>query len=243
MIGIYKIKNLINGKEYIGQSVHIDRRWSEHKRCSIDKPLYQDMKLYGIDNFDFLVLEECEIESLSEREHYYIEKYDTITPHGYNISFYTDSNTTNFLSYDYDTYLEIVELLVSEKSLTLTDIAERYGLSLSTISRINSGDIHILKYEYPLRVTIEEKISLCHCGEKISPNAKECVKCYNLNRRKVDRPSREELKQLIRTIPFTTIAKEFGISDNAIRKWCKSEDLPFSSKEIKSYSDEEWNLI
>nr|DAH19257.1 MAG TPA: intron associated endonuclease [Bacteriophage sp.]DAT87476.1 MAG TPA: intron associated endonuclease [Caudoviricetes sp.] len=30
MIGIYKIENLINGKVYIGQSVHIERRWQEH---------------------------------------------------------------------------------------------------------------------------------------------------------------------------------------------------------------------
>ena len=30
MIGIYKIENLINGKVYIGQSIHIERRWQEH---------------------------------------------------------------------------------------------------------------------------------------------------------------------------------------------------------------------
>ena len=26
-IGIYKIENLINGKIYIGQSIHIEKRW------------------------------------------------------------------------------------------------------------------------------------------------------------------------------------------------------------------------
>ncbi|MBR2506815.1 MAG: GIY-YIG nuclease family protein [Bacilli bacterium] len=26
-IGIYKIENLKNGKVYIGQSIHIERRW------------------------------------------------------------------------------------------------------------------------------------------------------------------------------------------------------------------------
>ena len=35
----------------------------------------------------------------------------------------------------------------------------------------------------------------------------------------------------------------YGVSDNAIRKWCDSENLPRKSKEIKSYSDEEWDLI
>ena len=30
-IGIYCIENKINNKKYIGQSIHIHRRWSEHK--------------------------------------------------------------------------------------------------------------------------------------------------------------------------------------------------------------------
>lgn len=29
-IGIYKITNLLNGKIYIGQSIHIEKRWKEH---------------------------------------------------------------------------------------------------------------------------------------------------------------------------------------------------------------------
>jgi predicted GIY-YIG superfamily endonuclease len=33
-IGIYKIENLLNGKIYIGQSKHIETRWSEHCRNS-----------------------------------------------------------------------------------------------------------------------------------------------------------------------------------------------------------------
>lgn len=33
-IGIYKIENLINGKKYIGQSIHIEKRWQEHCQVS-----------------------------------------------------------------------------------------------------------------------------------------------------------------------------------------------------------------
>jgi predicted GIY-YIG superfamily endonuclease len=33
-IGIYKIENLINGKIYIGQSIHIEKRWQEHCKAS-----------------------------------------------------------------------------------------------------------------------------------------------------------------------------------------------------------------
>jgi hypothetical protein len=42
---------------------------------------------------------------------------------------------------------------------------------------------------------------------------------------------------------FLRIGKIYGISDTAIRKWCKSYGIPYKQKEIKSYSDEEWDRI
>jgi hypothetical protein len=51
------------------------------------------------------------------------------------------------------------------------------------------------------------------------------------------------LKKLIRTKPFTQIGKQFNVSDNAIRKWCVSENLPTKKTEINKYSDEDWLLI
>ena len=62
--------------------------------------------------------------------------------------------------------------------------------------------------------------------------------------RKVEeRPSREELKNLIRIIPFTKIGQQYGVSDNTIRKWCEGYSLPKKVSEIKNYSDEEWSKI
>lgn len=55
--------------------------------------------------------------------------------------------------------------------------------------------------------------------------------------------TREELKQLIRTMPFTQIGQKFGYSDNAIRKWCIKLNLPSKVKEIKQYTEEEWAKI
>ncbi len=55
--------------------------------------------------------------------------------------------------------------------------------------------------------------------------------------------SRIELKQKIRTIPFTTIGKEFGVTSNAIRKWCKKYQLPFQKNKIKQYSNSQWEKI
>lgn len=90
MIGIYKITNKHNGKSYIGQSIDIKERWENH-RClngNHDYPLYRAFRKYGIDSFEFEVLEECNAGELAERELYYIQKYDTVD-NGYNQTYST----------------------------------------------------------------------------------------------------------------------------------------------------------
>ena len=62
-------------------------------------------------------------------------------------------------------------------------------------------------------------------------------------KRKVDRPSREELKNLIRNKPFTQIGQFYSVSDNAIRKWCKAYNLPHKREDIKNISNEDWFKI
>ena len=48
---------------------------------------------------------------------------------------------------------------------------------------------------------------------------------------------------MIRTMSFVKIGEQYGISDNAIRKWCKLYELPYRKKDIKLYSDEEWEKL
>ena len=81
------------------------------------------------------------------------------------------------------------------------------------------------------------------CGAKIGASSECCNKCAHIKARVAERPNREELKKLIRSIPFTQIGKQFGVTDNSIRKWCKSMNLPSKSSDIKSYTDEEWQNI
>ena len=95
-------------------------------------------------------------------------------------------------------------------------------------------------------VTLKNKktIHYCQdCGIEIWNGGQRCPKCAALARRTTNRPSREELKELIRTMPFTQIGEKYGVSDNAIRKWCKSENLPTTKNIINQYSNEEWQQI
>ena len=92
MIGIYKIVNKINNKVYIGQSINIDKRIKEHfwksqceKDVSYNSALHNAIRKYGKENFEWEVIEECKIEEIDEKERYYIQFYNSLTPNGYNI--------------------------------------------------------------------------------------------------------------------------------------------------------------
>ncbi|MEH1802327.1 MAG: group I intron-associated PD-(D/E)XK endonuclease [Nostoc sp.] len=43
--------------------------------------------------------------------------------------------------------------------------------------------------------------------------------------RKVERPSKEELHELVWTKPTAHIAQDFGVSDKAVEKWCKAYEI------------------
>lgn len=81
--GIYKIENKINHKKYIGQSIDIYDRWWHHKNIANRKDdphhhnqcLYSAIDKYGIENFSFEIIEQCNFLQLDEREIYWISFY------------------------------------------------------------------------------------------------------------------------------------------------------------------------
>lgn len=75
--------------------------------------------------------------------------------------------------------------------------------------------------------------TICKCGKVICNKSKTCSECYHkstkgierFNSRKVIRPTKEILKQEIQTNSFVSLGKKYGVSDNAVRKWCKSYNI------------------
>ena len=256
MIGIYKITNKINGHSYIGQSVNISKRWQNHIISSSNKndkgyeyPLYRAIRKYGISNFSFEVLEECSQNLLNEREKYWIKKLSPV----YNQTLGGQTGGSSKLNRQL--VKEIQQILLNDQSglIRHSDLAKQYGVHKDTIRDINVGRSWFdedLKYplhysKYDKQAPNKLKFYCIDCNKEISKNCLRCMDCENKRRAK-EHPlpvSREQLKDLIRNEPFTEIGKKFGVSDNAIKKWCIKYNLPARKKDIKKYSDEEWELI
>jgi len=91
---VYLIRNLINGKVYVGQTKNFAQRKAGHLRLARhpravggERPLYRSMRKHGIGNFTFELLEECEDQFVDEREQYWVVHFDSFNPKkGYNLT-------------------------------------------------------------------------------------------------------------------------------------------------------------
>ncbi len=82
MIGIYGIKNKINNKLYIGLTTNIESRFIFHiNRLKTNKHknkhLQSAFNKYGLNSFEFYIIEECLETELSIKEKFYIAEYKT----------------------------------------------------------------------------------------------------------------------------------------------------------------------
>ena len=120
---IYKIYNDINNKLYIGKTLlTIEARFKEHchnrtsRKCE-KRPLYNAMNKYGEEHFHIELIEECDIDLLSQRECYWIEFYDTYH-NGYNATKGGDGRQL----YDYNLIVELYQ-----SGLLIKEIAQQIG--------------------------------------------------------------------------------------------------------------------
>lgn len=250
MIGIYKIENLINHKCYVGQSVNIERRWKDECRyafnadsASYEYPLSRALRKYGVNNFSFTVLEECLKEQLNERERYWIHTYDSFY-HGYNQTLGGDAKCV--LTSKKEEIIKAINLLKTT-DLYHREIAEQCGISIEMVQGMNTGRYWFSPYEdYPLQKQHKAHVSTfgvtkwyCEdCGCEISKGATYCRECYKKRSHKVNHPSKEELYNFLvkNRGNFSLAGRTYGVSDNAVRKWCDSYGISRSSGFYKNIS-------
>lgn len=86
-----------------------------------------------------------------------------------------------------------------------------------------------------IRVKSKPKVYLCHyCGCQVSKGSVSCRKCKSIKRRSENYPTKQELQEKLQEFQynFTQIGKFYGVSDNAVRKWCKCYGLIYRKKDI-----------
>lgn len=156
---IYIIKNKFNNKVYIGQTVNPQHRWEQYKSVVKKMPdsqlITKAMSKYGFDNFWMEILE-SNIENYDEREIYWIKKYNSIAPNGYNIA-KGGKGTGNGLDSpssaikDERMLLQIIDDIIQD-ILPLKEIAKKYQLNYQIINEINQGHTYYNPdLSYPLR--------------------------------------------------------------------------------------------
>lgn len=87
---VYKITNKINGKEYVGITNNITKRWGNEKSYPKDpnkrQVIQEAIHKYGSENFDFQVLyRNISIEEAVSLEEELIAKLNSVVPNGYNV--------------------------------------------------------------------------------------------------------------------------------------------------------------
>lgn len=139
---IYKITNSINGKIYIGKTENIDPniRWESHKRDSIkesnkNRPLYRAMNKYGIKNFTFDVIDECnDSNELCEMEKKYILQFRSYVglsdSNGYNATIGGDGRP--YLEFN---EIEVIQYHLSHGSI-VGDTAKYFNADPASIKKV-----------------------------------------------------------------------------------------------------------
>ena len=96
--GIYCYKNKINGKIYVGQARNLYARYLNFLNINqryAGQIIENARKKYGVNNFEYSILTHCSVEELNYWESFYVERLNTTTPHGYNMTNGGDSVYTS----------------------------------------------------------------------------------------------------------------------------------------------------
>lgn len=155
MIGIYMYENKLNGKKYIGQSTNIARRKREHRDWPSSYSRFDmELRAIGEEQFNFVVLEECRVEQLDDREKYWISFYNTVEE-GYNLtpggqSYRGIENPAARLT---EEEVKQIIILLEEHRLNNGEIAERFSVCRNTIDFINRCKTwcHLHDYKHNIR--------------------------------------------------------------------------------------------
>lgn len=258
---IYIIKNDLNNKVYIGQTVQREEdRFKHHCKQKTDDHFHRALRKYGKEHFYVELLEECEIGDMSAREIYWIAKYDSCK-NGYNstsggeqrphIRVYTDSNMQQ----------QMIDLYIN-KGYTTRKLGEMYNLDKSTVGLFLKSAGVKLRVQQNFELNDEEfnellemyntGYSLKALGREYGVDSSTIKRClvnhgieikqkYNI----LEHP--EDIKNMLNEwtttdIHLKSLMKKYHVSYTVFKRIMDNSNIEFSKKHYK-LSDEDQDEI
>lgn len=197
--GIYQILNKVNGKVYIGQSININVRFSDHKNkliknCHHNKHLQDAFNKYCKDNFEFNVLEEVPTENLTVREQYWLDiKKAYNRKFGYNIAICADSPS---------------------KGRVGTMLNRRHSeLSIQKMRNSHKGQVSNMKGKHHTEAT-KQLIREKHIGMRASVETKSKMSLHNVGMKgkKQTESAKQKMSLAKKGKPWTVAMRESRVS-------------------------------
>lgn len=249
--GIYLIRNLVNQRVYVGQtSRKFSSRWKEYvtitKNLSAKKnvtAIILAMRKYGIDNFDFSILEQCQKDQLDSREQFWINAFKADSHNNYNQT--AGGQNKNLKSAKPLWFEDLVEELQHSQK-TFEVLAKKYNISTNLVYGINAGRRHYdQSLDYPLRschaarhinlsllcaikdsdktfeeIAVEYNCSISTIKRINSGNGNYRLSGYEYPLRKIKKLDLEKIIELLSTtnLSFDNIAKITNTNYDSIRK-------------------------
>lgn len=161
MYYIYCYKNKLNGHKYVGQTNNIERRKREHLSSALNEKskdynslFHSKIRQYGIENFDFAILEELNTEDtvlVDERERYWIDfEQSFVKNNGYNLTTGGQYQQQKQKIITKEQAKQIQQDLLNKVSYK--EISKKYSIISSYISMINQGNyFYDETLNYPLQ--------------------------------------------------------------------------------------------
>lgn len=178
---IYKAVNLKNGKIYIGRTNNFKKRVGEHLRSKSNFCFSRAINKYGKDNFIFEIIHVAKNNTeLSQLEEFYINKYNSIVPSGYNQISY---NSGRYITDD-KTSLKIrnSHLLKKERSSGYFGVSHENRTCDMYNAKINYRGIKYCKLFYDKIKAAEayDRMSLYFYGDDVKLNFPEKINEYGI---------------------------------------------------------------
>lgn len=201
---IYCYENKTNGHKYIGQTNNLKVRYSAHKSQSYNPKskdynclFHKKIRQYGLENFNFYVLEEIgddfDEEYVDYREQFWIEKLNSWCRYGEGYNEISGGRQFKKNLSISDKEIVKIKKLLEETELSFQEIANQFNTYRECVSKINKGSY---AYEedriYPIRITRDWK--------------------------QIPQEIKNEIAILLRDskISFSDIAKKYQISEHSV---------------------------